>query len=143
MDNDKFAGNNIGVGCGCIILNKKGEILLVKRSKDLRNEAGMWSRPGGTVEFGETITEALVREIREEIGIEIEIIKFLEYTDIINKEEGTHWVALGFLAKRKSGEVKNLIPHEHDEVRWFQLDRLPKNVTHYTRNSIIALRHKA
>ncbi|MFQ6056991.1 MAG: NUDIX domain-containing protein, partial [Methanosarcinales archaeon] len=106
----KSEKNHIRVGCGCIILNEKEEVLLLKRSKILENEPGMWSRPGGTVKFGESVEEALKREVKEEIYVDIEIVRFLEYTEIINEKEGKHWIALGFLAKIKSGEVKNLEP---------------------------------
>ncbi len=130
----KEKNHYIKIGCGCIIINEKNEILLLKRSRHLRNEPGMWSRPGGTVEFGETIENALKREIKEEIGVDIEIIEFLEYTELIDKDK--HWIAFGFLAKIKSGEVKNLEPHKHEDIRWFPLNNLPKNITPYTKKSI-------
>lgn len=44
----------IGVSAGALIVNKKGEILLTKRSMKARNEKGKWEAPGGQVHFGET-----------------------------------------------------------------------------------------
>ena len=127
-----------GVGCGCIIINDNNEVLLVKRSKNSKTESGMWSRPGGSVEFGETVEDAVTREIREELNIDIEVVRFLEYTDNIGVENEVkkHWVALGFLAKIKSGEIKNLEPDKHDDFKWFPLDKLPENLTEYTKNAI-------
>jgi len=49
----------IGVGGGCLILNDKNEVLLIRRAGEVRNEAGYWSKPGGGVKFGETAEEAM------------------------------------------------------------------------------------
>jgi ADP-ribose pyrophosphatase len=128
----------VGVGCGCVIINDKNEVLLVKRSNQSKMEPGLWSRPGGTVEFGETVEEALKREIKEELDIEIEILSFLEHTNNIMVEDGIkkHWLAMGFLARIKSGELKNMEPHKHDDVRWFPLNNLPEELTVYTKNAM-------
>jgi ADP-ribose pyrophosphatase len=128
----------VGVGCGCVIINDKNEVLLVKRSNASKTEPGMWSRPGGTVEFGETVEEALKREIKEELDIEIEVLSFLEHTNNMMVEDGTkkHWLAMGFLAKIKSGEPKNMEPRKHDDVKWFPLNNLPEDLTVYTKNAI-------
>ena len=47
----------VRVGCGAIIINGKNEVLLALRRKDSENEGGLWARPGGKVEFGETVEE--------------------------------------------------------------------------------------
>ena len=67
----------VGVGCGALIVNDKNEALLLKRTSKTRNGAGLWSKPGGGVEFGEKIEETVKREIKEELGVDVEIIKFL------------------------------------------------------------------
>ena len=124
----------IGVGCGAIIINNRNEVLLLKRSSSSGTEPGTWSRPGGQVEHGEIAEEAVKREIKEELGIDIEVMRFLEMTQMI--KEGKHWIALGFLAKHVSGEPRNTEPDKHDEVKWFPLSRLPENLNSYTRNAI-------
>jgi mutator protein MutT len=55
---------------GAVIRDDKGRLLVVKRGHE--PGAGLWSLPGGRIESGETDAEALVREIREETGLEIE-----------------------------------------------------------------------
>lgn len=131
----------IGVGCGCLILNDKNEVLLVRRSKSSKTDAGMWSRPGGGVEFGETFEEAVKREMKEEVNLDIEVVRYLDYTNDLKFENGVkkHWITLGFLGRVVSGEVKNLEPDKHEEVRWFPLDKLPENLTIYTKRGIEAL----
>ena len=54
----------IGVSVGAMIVNDRGKLLLCKRSKTARNEQGQWEIPGGEVEFGEKLTDAIHREIK-------------------------------------------------------------------------------
>ncbi len=63
MVDEKFKSGKdyIGVGGGILIFNKKGEVLLMKRSKNSKNEAGWWSKPGGAVDFNEKAIDAMGR----------------------------------------------------------------------------------
>ena len=124
----------IGIGCGAIIVNDKDEVLLLKRSSTARTEPITWSRPGGAVEFGEKIEEAVVREVEEETGVKIQVLKHLEITQ--NIEEDKHWIAHGYLARHLSGEPKNMEPTKHDEIRWFPVNELPEKINNYTKKSI-------
>ena len=126
----------IGVGCGAIVINDKNEVLLVKRSMSSRTEPGFWSRPGGEVEFGERVEDAVVREVKEETGIDVEILGFLKVTQNLNKGEKKHWIALGYLARPLRGVAKNMEPKKHDAVEWFSIDALPERLTDYTKNTI-------
>ena len=56
----------IGVGVGAMVRNDAGEMLLGLRSSNSRNDAGNWTAPGGCVEFGETLENAVIRETKEE-----------------------------------------------------------------------------
>ncbi len=73
----------IGVGVGALILNEKGDVLLGLRGSLAKNEVGKWEIPGGAVEVGETFEAALHREVREEIGVEIEVKELLTVADHI------------------------------------------------------------
>ena len=126
----------IGVGCGVFIVNKKGETLLARRAINSKNEIGVWNKVGGAIEFGETIVEALKREVLEEIGIEIGDIEFLSYTDHILKDENQHWVGMNFMARIKSGEPKILEPDKNDDLRWFKFEEIPTNLAMPTRESL-------
>lgn len=118
----------IGVGCGALIINDKNETLLIKRGDKSRNEVGFWGKPGGAVEFGEKVEDAVKRELKEELNIDIEIIKFLSYTDHIIKSENQHWLVINYIAKIIGGELKNMEPEKIDEIGWFKFDNLPEKL---------------
>ena len=126
----------IGVGCGALIVNDKNEVLLVKRGIKSKNEAGVWSKPGGAVEFGEQVENAVKREIKEELDIEIELTKFLGFTNHIIKSENQHWVTFNYLARIIKGELKIMEPEKIAEVKWFSLNNLPANLSQTTSEPI-------
>ena len=114
----------IGVSAGVVIRNDKGKFFAALRGKGARNEAGKWEFPGGGVEFGEDLEQTAVREIKEEHGIELEVLEFLSVENIILKNEGHHWVAITYLCRIKEGEPKILEPHKCDKIGWFTLEEL-------------------
>ncbi|MBD3279522.1 MAG: NUDIX domain-containing protein, partial [Candidatus Pacebacteria bacterium] len=61
----KAGKDHIGVGVGALIFNDEGHLLLTLRGEKAKNERGKWEIPGGAVEFGETIEQALKREMKE------------------------------------------------------------------------------
>jgi mutator protein MutT len=126
----------IGVGGGILIFNKKGEVLLMKRGKKSKNEAGWWSKPGGSVDYGETAIKGMKREIKEELDINVKIWGLLPHTDHIIKKEKQHWVAINFLADLKSGKPKIMESEKCEEIRWFNLKKLPSKTTKTTHEPI-------
>ena len=130
----------IGVGVGAHIINDKNQILLMKRNKNCRNKAGYWTIPGGRVELFQEVEEALKREIKEELGIDIEIIQLLSVTNDIIKEEEQHWVSPQFLCKITNGTPANLEPQKCDEIAWFDLDKIPEKITNTTADGLKHLR---
>ena len=104
----------------------------VARSKNSKNEIGWWCKPGGELEYGETAIKAMKREMKEEVGLDIDIWGILPNTDHILKKEGQHWMAINFLATIKKGTAKIMEPHKFDEIGWFALDKLPKKTTKTT-----------
>ncbi len=126
----------IGTGCGAIVIRGKKEVLLVQRSKVSRTEPGTWSRPGGEVDFGESIKAAVARETLEETGV---VVKAEEEALLINEiiTKDSHWMAHGYVAEYISGEAYNVEgPEKHEDVKWFPLDNLPQNLNIYTKESL-------
>ena len=124
----------IGVGCGAFIVNEKGELLLQQRNRD--PEKGFWSIPGGKVEWMETFEDAVKREVKEECDVEITVEKLLGICDHIVKQENQHWVSPSFLCKIKKGEPKIMEPSKHLDMKWFNLNSLPENITITTQHAV-------
>ena len=87
----------------CGILIKNDSILLVKHHS-LGEEGVLWAPPGGGVEFGESVEEALKREFLEEVGIEVAIEKFLFTHEFL--EPPLHAIELFFEVRHLNGQIK-------------------------------------
>ena len=101
----------------CALLVRDDRMFLVHRRPDRQWFPNVWDLPGGHVESGETRAAALVRELREEIGVEIEPPRDEPILRLVDGLDLTVW-----LIKEWSGEVANAAPDEHDSVGWFALD---------------------
>jgi len=123
----------IGVGVGAIIVNREGKLFLAQRGPQAKNERGLWEFPGGSVEFGERLTDALKREMREEYGVEIEIRDLLNVADHILPDEGQHWVSPSYVCVIKSGEPRIKEPGKCTAIGWFEPEALPADLTVVTR----------
>lgn len=103
------------------IIIQNGKILLVKRNTEPFK--GMWALPGGRLEDNETLEQCCIREVKEESGLEVEIVRLVGvYSD--PSRDPRKVVSATFLCKVKAG---NLAPQnsEISDVRWFPLDQLP------------------
>lgn len=94
----------VGVG-GVIFLD--GKVVLVKRGNE--PGYGQWSIPGGAVNLGETIEEAVKREVYEETGLDVEALEVVKVVDPIIKDKDNrilyHFVLIDFLCRYKSGNL--------------------------------------
>ena len=124
----------IGVGVGAFVLNDKNELLLLKRNSGA--EKGTWSIPGGSVEFNETIEAAVIREIKEEVNLDIKVIKLLTIVNHIIPTEKVHWVSVEFLCEIIGGELKNMEPLKHTDMRWFNISDFPENISIITQKGL-------
>jgi len=91
------------------ILIENNEILLVQQKlSDKRN----WSLPGGRLERGETLSQGLIREMKEETGLDVEIVRMLYVCDVASSSNTI--LHITFLIKRVGGEIE-LPSNEFDE----------------------------
>lgn len=92
------------VGVGGVVV-RDGAVLLVKRAAEPL--AGRWSLPGGAVEVGETLEQAVVRELREETGLTVCVVELVEAFDRITRDDDGraryHYVLLDFLCEAPGG----------------------------------------
>ncbi len=97
-----------------------GGILLCRRSPASRAYPGAWDLPGGHIEEGESATDALVRELREELGVTIERPGAAPSFQLSKGDGGPGSLHLqGWAVTDWEGVPSNRAPEEHTEIRWF------------------------
>jgi 8-oxo-dGTP diphosphatase len=132
----------IGVGVGALLVDGAGRLFLSRRGPLAKNERGLWEFPGGSVEFGEKLADALAREMREEYGVEIAVGELLDVVDHILPDEGQHWVSPTFICTIKSGEPTIREPGKCTEIGWFRPDEMPDDLTVITRENLRNYLHR-
>ena len=111
------------IGVGAVVICD-GKILLEKR----KNEPGKgkWSIPGGLVELGESVEQTVIREVREETGLEVEKPKHIDVVDNVvrdnNSEIKYHFVIIDYFVKLKGGTMK--ATSDAEELRWVTFDEV-------------------
>jgi 8-oxo-dGTP diphosphatase len=120
------------LGVGALIF-RDDRILLVRRANPPLE--GEWSIPGGLVETGETTKQAIIREVREETGLEVEPVKLVEVFERILRDQHArveyHFVLIDHLCRIVSGETH--ADSDVSEVRWAGLEELESlGVAHET-----------
>lgn len=76
------------------------------------------------------------REVLEETGLTIRVLRLLSLTDHIMPDEGTHWITPQYEAIVLTGLLQNLEPEKHEALEWVPLDNLPKDLTMPTVNAL-------
>lgn len=113
------------VGVGAIIVDR-GRVLLVKR----RNPPlqGRWSLPGGRVELGETLVEAVRREVAEECGLDVEVGALVDVVDRIHHDAAGvvehHFVLADYVCRSRAPGAA-VAGSDAADVCWAGLDELP------------------
>jgi len=126
-------GNNnkkIGVSQKVILLQENGKFLTIRRSKTAPSRPLNWDLPGGDLDFGEDAKEGIIREIKEETGLEVSEPKVIDAISGLN-DENEFWVTICYTARPATTVVK--LSYEHDDFKWVtpgefqQLEAAPKN----------------
>ena len=139
----KRAGHQfVGVGVGAIVFNAQGQVFLAKRGQKASNDQGLWAWPGGEVEFGETLTTAIRRELLEEFGMVIEPLCQIAAFDHLLEGGQEHWVSVAFIARHISGVPYIREPGKCSNFGWFSLDALPATLTALSEEHLRAYRRK-
>lgn len=121
--------DDLKAGVAVIILSKENQVLLQKRS-----DVGLWGIPSGHIEIGETVSEAAIREVKEETNLDISIKKLIGvYSDpnsqVFEYPNGkvVHFITTCFLAEITGGELK-CNSDESLEIKFFEQHNLPQDL---------------
>lgn len=127
----------IGVAVGAMMFNEKGELFITKRSQNCKNERGHWEIPGGSVEYGESLEDAVHREVKEEYGVDIDIVKQYPASNHVIPADKQHWIPTTFIVKMKVGQTPVIMePDKCDAIGWFPLGNLPSPLSIITKIDI-------
>ncbi len=123
-----------------LILKQDGKILLGRRANTGYHD-GDYSLPSGHVEFSELPIHAIIREVKEEIGIDIlpEDIRFVHFMYREKQDPTGDRVDIFFEAAKWTGEIRNNEPHKCDDVSWFPINSLPPNMIEHIRQVILSV----
>ncbi|QEE28752.1 NUDIX domain-containing protein [Terriglobus albidus] len=108
------------VGVGAIVF-QDDKVLLVRRGREPLK--GEWSLPGGRLELGEHLEAAVVREVKEETGLDVSVVRHAETLERIFREEERvryHYVLVDFLCEVTGGEL--LCGDDAADAAWFPVD---------------------
>ncbi len=104
----------------CALIDQDGRVLLARRPEG-RAMAGLWEFPGGKVQAGESPEEALIRELREELGIDVSKSCLAPFTFASHAYDGFHLLMPVYLCRRWRGRIE---PREGQELAWALPNRL-------------------
>ncbi len=107
----------------------KGKFLLQQRGVKCRDEQGFWEFGGGQIEFGETVEAAVLREMREEIGVSGSVIEALPPLSLLREDKGIkkHWLLFPFIILVDPKDVVvNEPPEKIAAVDWFRWEDFPQ-----------------
>lgn len=121
-ENELQYPRGVEVIVGPFIVNEKHELLMMTSPK----WKDIWIVPGGHIEPGETMEQALLRETKEEIGVEIEVLGLFNvsegFTSPPEFKRNAHFIFMNFAARLKSDNFQ--VNEEVSELRWFPIDEV-------------------
>ena len=120
----------------CLAVVNESKILLVPHYE---TDAGViqWVVPGGKIEFGESLTEAAVREFCEETGLQTEVTELLHVSEVILPERPYHSITISFSGRVTGGELRaeGHHPYGEKEPRWLSTAEL-KGVKYHPEQTV-------
>ena len=122
------------VASAYLLLVKNDHILLLQR-QNTGYEDGNYSVPAGHLDGNETVTDAVIREAKEETGITL-YPNNLQVVHVMNRKDNREQIDIFFCAKSWNGEVTNMEPEKCGDLSWFPLSNLPDNIIPYVRMAI-------
>ena len=107
------------IGVGAVVVDEDGRVLIARRGNPPLK--GHWTLPGGVLELGETLSDGVAREVREETGLVVEPVELIELLDRIHRKEDRiqfHYVIADYLCRVRGGVLQ--ASSDADAVRWIE-----------------------
>ena len=118
-----------------LFLRKDNEVLLQKRCNNALCSK-LYAIPGGSVEAGESVLQTIIRETKEELGVNL-LVEDLKVVHVMHFKSSYGEFIHFFLETNKwDGEPKIMEPNKCSELKWFSVDVLPENITVENRQAI-------
>lgn len=111
----------IRVAVDGVLKTNKGALLMKREIEPFK---GSWVLPGGAVEPNERLVDAVKREVKEETGLDVNIVKYVGYYDTPKRDPRCHSIAHVFLCKSTGGELQGSL--EGKELKFFK--KLPRKI---------------
>ena len=108
--------------CVVFVIERNGEVLLLKRSQTKDHAPGEWESGSGGIKAGETPQAAAVREAKEETGLDVEIVRVIDAFHFYRGVERRETIGITFHCRSRGGRVA--LSDEHDEAQWVPLAAL-------------------
>lgn len=105
---------------GAVVFDGRGHVLLIQRGKP--PGAGTWSLPGGKVRFGESLSDAVIREVREETSLDVHPERLVDVVEI--RREGFHYVVHDYLCTVRGDPLRAQACDDAAALSWVSLDHL-------------------
>lgn len=122
------------IGAVHLFLMSDDQVLLARRFHT-GYEDGNYSVVAGHLDGNEEIKAAMIREAREEVGIDLASTD-VQVVGVMHRKSDDERVDFFLASERWSGELRNCEPHKCDDLAWFALDSLPKNMVLYVRRAL-------
>ena len=113
-------GKKLVLVVACALVDSDGRVLIAQRPQG-KAQAGLWEFPGGKVEPGEQPEVALIRELQEELGIDVTQACLAPMTFASHAYEDFHLLMPVYVCRRWNGEVEK---REHSDIRWVRPNKL-------------------
>ncbi|MBN2387486.1 MAG: NUDIX domain-containing protein [Anaerolineales bacterium] len=117
-----------------LLFFREGKVLLARRHNTGYMD-GHYSVPAGHLDGGETVTQAALREAREEIGLDLDPAE-VRFACVLHRFEDEERIDFFVRVTRWSGEPLNAEPEKCDDLRWFRLSTLPEDIIPYVHQGI-------
>lgn len=114
-----------------LVLVNDNKVCLLKRSDSASFMPGKWAFPAGHLDGNETAREGMVREAKEELGIDISIDDLYEPLSMNALSEGREGAYWFFVCDKWDGDVINVEPNKASKIEWFEFDKLPEDLIEY------------